>query len=886
VSADESSKRDAVTGFVEPRAQRAPRLEPAAGHLDPLEQVGTHLLSNREKAQAEEALRQSEAKYRTLFDALDQGFFLIDVIFDEDGQLADLLYLEANPAATRMLGQDYTGRRLSEIDPHFEPYWYEIFARVAQTGQAVRAERYAETLDAWYDFYVFKPAHAEDDGRVANTFRDITARKRRQMNADLLADVSEALDRLSLPGEMVEVVGDQVKGFFGVTGPLSYNETNEERDLLTCLYDDNQADFPDAVRTHSLSEYVSAAFLSACKAGRVIAIEDVALDPRTAPQAEAYAARAVRSQLVTPFTADGRLIFTIALAHKEVRSWRPDEIELMEEVATRLHLHLQRARAEAALRESEARYRELFTSITEGFCVFEVLFDAHGKPVDYRWLETNPAFEQHTGLVDAVGKTARELVPDLEHHWIEIYGRIALTGEPERFVEKSEVMGRWFEVDAFRIGEPEDRKVALLFTNISERKQAEEALQESERRLAEEVSALKRLHQMTGRVVTAHGMQAALDEVLNAAVELLGADFGTIQLLNPESRTLAVVAQTGFQQSYVDAFAAVSAADDIACGRALRLGERVIVENIHEEPGYEPFRAGAAAAGYQAVQSTPLISHRGQLLGMLSTHYRQPHALSVRDVRLLDLLARHATDLLDRLRAEEVLEQRVQERTAQVRRLASELVTAEQQVRARISQTLHDDLQQMLYAAEMQLHFLRDDLVLQKDGLAELSEMIGTAIHLTRTLTVELSPPVLKGEGLRETLEWLARHMGKVYGLQVTVEASVHTETASQEQRVLLFQSVRELLFNVVKHAGVREAAITLREEEKGITITVSEHGRGFDVAAVLAEGSGGYGLRSLHERLQLLDGRADIDSQPGAGTRVNLFLPRAHMPDSGGLEE
>jgi PAS domain S-box-containing protein len=136
----------------------------------------------------------------------------------------------------------------------------------------------------------------------------------------------------------------------------------------------------------------------------------------------------------------------------------------------------------AALRRSEARYRALLESIDEGFCVFKVLFDEEDRPVDYLWLETNTAFERHTGLVGAVGRTAREMVPGLEQHWVEIYGRIARTGRRERFVEGSQAMGRWFEVEAFRIGQPEERAVALLFTDISARRRVEAALQESEAR--------------------------------------------------------------------------------------------------------------------------------------------------------------------------------------------------------------------------------------------------------------------------------------------------------------------------------------------------------------------------------------------------------------------
>jgi PAS domain S-box-containing protein len=135
----------------------------------------------------------------------------------------------------------------------------------------------------------------------------------------------------------------------------------------------------------------------------------------------------------------------------------------------------ERKRSEDALRESEARYRTLFESIDEGFCIIEVLFE-DGVPADYRFLEVNPAFEKHTGLVDAVGKRARELLPRHEEHWFQTYGRVALTGEPIRFENRAEAMGRNFDVFAFRVGAPESRRVAVLFTDVSERKRAQEAL--------------------------------------------------------------------------------------------------------------------------------------------------------------------------------------------------------------------------------------------------------------------------------------------------------------------------------------------------------------------------------------------------------------------------
>jgi PAS domain S-box-containing protein len=136
-----------------------------------------------------------------------------------------------------------------------------------------------------------------------------------------------------------------------------------------------------------------------------------------------------------------------------------------------------RKEVEHALRESEERYRNLFNSIDEGFCIVEVIFDKRQKPVDYRFLEVNPSFHKQSGLSKVIGKRMRELVLDVEKHWYETFGKVALTGKPVRFINEAKGLdNRWFDVYAFPIGRSEQRRVAILFTDISERRRSEKAL--------------------------------------------------------------------------------------------------------------------------------------------------------------------------------------------------------------------------------------------------------------------------------------------------------------------------------------------------------------------------------------------------------------------------
>ena len=283
----------------------------------PLKSFATNL-DITERKRAEEKIRESGEHYRSLFDSIDEGYCIIEMIFDEHEKPIDYLYLEVNRSFEQLTGMhEAPGKRIREFFPDLEEYWFEVYGKVALTGEPIRYMNEVKPMNRWFDVYCFRFGGAESR-KVAIIFNNITERKH----------------------------------------------------------------------------------------------------------------------------------------------------------------------AEIALRESDERYRSLFGSIDEGFCIVESIFDEHQKPIDYRFLEVNPTFEKQTGLIGAIGKRMRELVPAIEEHWIAIYGKVALTGETIRFVNEAKPMGnRWFDVYACRVGGADSRKVAIVFNDITARRRVEEALRVGEQRL-------------------------------------------------------------------------------------------------------------------------------------------------------------------------------------------------------------------------------------------------------------------------------------------------------------------------------------------------------------------------------------------------------------------
>jgi signal transduction histidine kinase/ActR/RegA family two-component response regulator len=242
-------------------------------------------------------------------------------------------------------------------------------------------------------------------------------------------------------------------------------------------------------------------------------------------------------------------------------------------------------------------------------------------------------------------------------------------------------------------------------------------------------------------------------------------------------------------------------------------------------------------------------------------------------------LAQTVTVLHDEVIQRSLAEQTLRERSDELSLLASELTMAEQRERERLAQVLHDDLQQILVGAKYRLALVG----LGKDAseaTEEVVSLIDNAIDTSRSLTSELSPPILRQSGLVPALEWLACWVQAKYGLIVNLTHRKPIESPSEGIAVFLFQATRELLFNVVKHAGVNAVSVEIEQQEGQIQIAVADQGAGFDPAQ-LRTGSGtpgGFGLFSLIERINRLGGRMEIDSSPGKGSRITLFAPLSSL--------
>lgn len=973
--------------------------------IEIVEEVAERTWAAVERARAEAALRVSEARHRTLFDSIDEGACLFERLpLRPDGH-RDYYYLAMNPAMQAMFDiADLSGQSVRDNFPDEAEGWYDDFDRVLTTGQPSRFERKFSSLGMVLEMFVTRLEDGSGQ-RLLAVMQDVTERKRHEANLAFLAEISEDLVRLTNLEETMAQLGAKIGHFFDVKQCM-FAEHADEFETLIISYGWHAEGAPDLRQTYRLRDFMADELIRALLTGEPLRVSDTQTDGRV--NAENCGTLGIRAFIIVPLSRQDAWQFQISIIDNKPRTWREDEVDLMREITARIWTRLERARAEEALRRSEEKYRTLFNSIDEGFCIIERVA---GEPLDFRYLEANPAFAVQSGVQNVIGKTIRQVVPGEPEEWFAIYDRVLQTRAPIRFERALVSVGRVLELYAFPVADQSDNRLAVIFDDITERKRreadlafltevstdfgplasAEELMQTLGARLARHLRLSRCdfsvVDEPSDRITTLYDWRAdeALPSVLGehqissflnaAGRQTLAAgnisvinDVRQSSLMNASAETMqalgiGAVVDTPYLEdgrwcfllSVCRAEATAWREDEIELIRELTTRIYIRLERVRAEEALrqseERFRTLVAkgadmitisdptgkivyaspttlrVTGYtpeEFMQQHPFASihpddrplceeamqqlaatsgltlelqHRflhkdgtwHWLEGAFTSLYHDP-AIGGVVANVRDITERKAAEAaLQSLNA--TLEQRIDMRTTQVRALASELTRAEQGERRRISQVLHDDLQQLLYGMQMRMMAMHNDIAagnttMLAEYAQEVFQWMGDAIQITRRLTVDLSPPVLKHEGLVDTIRWLVTQMATVNGLRVELHATDIIYIADEDMRVLLFQSVRELLFNVVKHAATDHVAVALQETATGeVMITIRDEGRGFDIAAAAAaKDSGGYGLFSVRERLKLFGGRMDIQATPGQGTTITLYVPIGDRTQAAGV--
>lgn len=306
-------------------------------------------------------------------------------------------------------------------------------------------------------------------------------------------------------------------------------------------------------------------------------------------------------------------------------------------------------------------------------------------------------------------------------------------------------------------------------------------------------------------------------------------------------------------------------------GTAIRTGRVQVGANFLVDPALAPWKNEAIRRGYQSSVALPLVEG-DRPFGALTIYATQAGAFDEERVAILRDMADNLAFGIMALRTREAL----RERSEQLRAMAVQVTLAEQRERRRMAQVLHDHLQQLLVAAQFWIASLekhRSQGV--RDTAGELSRLVAESLKLSRTLTMDLSPPALQESGLVAALEWLVPWMKEKHGLEVDLRTDGDMIPLTEDTRIMVFQAVRELLLNVVKHSGVMVARVLAWTCGQQVCLEVRDEGVGFDpVAALSAGGGAGFGLFSIRERAAMLGGGLAIDAAPGRGSRFVLTIP------------
>ena len=397
-------------------------------------------------------------------------------------------------------------------------------------------------------------------------------------------------------------------------------------------------------------------------------------------------------------------------------------------------------------------------------------------------------------------------------------------------------------------------------------------------------SQLQRLHKLSTRLLGEETFEAVLQRALVAAAELLKTTKGTLQLYDPKTNVLHMVAQVGFDEHFLQEFQRMPL-DLATCGAAYQRQRRVIVENVTTDLEFSQLAPLYTRHHVVSAQSTPLFAGDRRVLGVLTTYSTDAGKPTDEQLRILDLYADQAARIIEVKQSEIALrlskldlETQVVDGEQKLRDIAAELATVEERERRALASELHDYLAQLLTLGHIKLQLAQQSLDSSprqtERYMRETAEALQHSIKYARTLMAELVPPELHQSGLADAIRWLADNMANKHGLTVDLRLDPEPLNLAQHQAVFLYRCVQELLINVVKHAGVDRAIVALTvDADQRLVLTVEDRGRGYDPAVKASSGDGHFGLPSIRQRLDSIGGWFTEDSAIGKGTTSTLGL-------------
>jgi PAS domain S-box-containing protein len=530
---------------------------------------------------------------------------------------------------------------------------------------------------------------------------------------------------------------------------------------------------------------------------------------------------------------------------------------------------LERRDAAEALCRSEAQYRELVQNANS----IILRLDSEGRITFFNeYAERYFGYSQEEILGANVLGT---IVPETESTGRSLTTMVqGIVNEPERYaVNENENMRK----DGARAWVLWSNKVIRdergAFTGILSVGSDITAVKQIEGQLRLRVRQQAAVAELGRRALAEHDLSAILEEAVRLTAS--GLDVGLVDVLEllPDRDALLLCAGTGWKEGLVGR-ATVQSGPETLAGQALAGNDGVIVQDLHAGVGH----GGVEILHDHGVMSgiTMAIPGDGAPFGVLGAYVCVQRVFSRQDVMFLQSMANILGDAIARKNAEDRLERKRQ----QLRALASDLALAEERERHRIAVGLHDQVIQNLAVATIRLDGLRESLhtAEARNALQMVRDSTGAAIADLRSLTFELSPPVLYELGLESALQYLAEQMAREHGMPVQYQDDGMEKPLSGDIQVTLYRSVRELIMNAVKHARAGGLKLSVSRLAGHISIIVEDDGVGFDSTALEARNPAatGFGLFSIRERLCCLGGQIAIDSKLGHGTRIALTAPLA----------